>query len=232
MSIKETILNILFPPKCAFCGKIMAAARGVCPDCEKALPYRPEGKVMQKINGFDCAVTFYYDDMVRSGIRALKFQGKSARAEIFGSYLARTAAEYLGGQFDAVTFVPISPWRNFTRGYDQAQLLAEAAASIWDTKSWKILVKVRNNLPQSSVKTPAQRRANVLGAYRVRPHTDVRGKRFLLIDDVCTTGSTMAECAQVLIEAGAASVVCAALAGGHRERGGAPPPSGSGNQVG
>ena len=217
MSIKETILNLLFPPKCAFCGKLTDTARGVCGDCEKSLPYRPEGKIMQKIEGFDCAVTFYYDDMVKEGIRALKFQGKSTRAAAFGGYLAQTAAEYLGGQFDAITFVPVSPWRNFTRGYDQAQLLSEAAANIWGEKSQKILVKIRNNPPQSSVKTPGERRANVLGAYRVRSGGDVAGKRFLLIDDVCTTGSTMAECARTLMAAGAESVVCAALAGGHRE---------------
>lgn len=222
MSTKETILNILFPPKCAFCGKITDTASGICVDCEKALPYRPEDKVLRKIEGFDCAVTFYYDDMVKSGIRALKFQGKSARAAVFGGYLAQTAAEYLGGQFDAVTFVPVSPWRNFTRGYDQAQLLAEAAAGVWNTKIQKILVKTRNNPPQSSVKTPGERRANVLGAYQVRPGADAAGKRFLLIDDVLTTGSTMAECARTLLAAGAASVVCAALAGGHRETAASP----------
>lgn len=227
MSIKETILNLLFPPKCAFCGKIMDTARGVCGDCEKSLPYRPEGKVLQKVGGFDCAVTFYYDDMVKEGIRALKFQSKSARAAVFGPYLARTAAEYLGGRFDAVTFVPVSPWRNFTRGYDQAQLLAEAAAGVWDTKIQKTLAKVRNNPPQSSVKTPGERRANVLGAYQVRSHGEIRGKRFLLIDDVCTTGSTLAECARMLMEAGAADVVCAALAGGHRQSRTTSPESGN-----
>lgn len=227
MSIKDSILNILFPPRCAFCGKIMDTARGVCPDCAKALPFRPAGKALQKIEGFDCAVTFYYDDMVKEGIRALKFQGKSARAAIFGGYLAQTAAEYLGGRFDAVTFVPVSPLRNFQRGYDQSRLLAASAAGIWDTKIQKTLVKVRNNPPQSSVKTPAERRANVLGAYRVRPGVEVRGRRFLLIDDVCTTGSTLAECARTLMAAGAADVVCAALAGGHRQSRTTSPESGN-----
>jgi len=214
MSIKETTLNILFPPKCAFCGKIMdTAASGICPACEKDLPYRPEGKILQKVGGFDCAVTFYYEGSVKEGIRALKFRNKPARAAVFGAFLARTAAEHLGGRFDTVTFVPVSFLRNFKRGYDQSRLLAEAAARVWGVKARKTLVKIRNNPPQSSVKTPAERRANALGSYR--SCADVRGKRLLLIDDVCTSGSTMAECARTLMEAGAAEVVCAALAGGH-----------------
>lgn len=55
----------------------------------------------------------------------------------------------------------------------------------------------------------------MLRAYRVRPRAQVAGRRFLLIDDVLTTGSTLSACAGTLLEAGAASVVCAALAGGH-----------------
>lgn len=217
MSIKETILNILFPNKCPFCGKIIESDHSICEKCKTSLPYRPEGKIKQKVSGFDCVITFYYDDMVRSGIRAMKFHRIPTRAAAFAPYLAQTAAEYLGGEFDAITFVPVSRWRNFTRGFDQAQLLAEETAKLWEVKAGKILVKVRNNPPQSSVKTPAERRANVLGAYRVRPDADVRGRRFLLVDDVLTTGSTMAECAKLLMESGARSVVCAALAGGHRQ---------------
>ena len=76
-----------------------------------------------------------------------------------------------------------------------------------------VLRKIRNNPPQSTVKTPAERRANVLGAYIVPQPQRAMGKRFLLIDDVVTTGSTMAACARCLMDAGAESVVCAALAG-------------------
>ena len=217
MSLKDSILNILFPPKCAFCGKITETASSVCGDCQKQLPYRPEGKVLQTVNGFDCAVTFYYDGPVKSGIRALKFQRKSNRAAVFGPYLAQTAAEYLGGKFDAVTFVPISPIRNFNRGFDQARLLAEAAARVWGIPAEKTLQKTRNNRPQSSVKTPAERRANVLDVYAARPNANIRGRRFLLIDDVFTTGSSLTACARTLLAAGAESVVCAALAGGHKD---------------
>lgn len=219
MSLKTVILDILFPPKCAFCGVLMDhAGDGVCPDCARALPFRPEGRVLQKAEGFDCAITFYYDGAVKAGVRALKFGRKSSRARVFGKYIAQTAAEHLGGRFDAVTYVPVSALRNYKRGFDQARLLAESAAAVWGVKAEKILVKTRNNKPQSSVQLAEERRANVLGAYRV-PHPErAAGRRFLLIDDVCTTGSTMSAAARELMAAGADSVVCAALAGGHGPR--------------
>ncbi len=215
MGFKETILDILFPPKCAFCGKIMDhTGDGVCHDCAQRLPWREEGASLQTINGLDCAVTFYYKDMVKEGVHALKFGKKSCRAAVFGRYVAQTAAERLGGRFDAVTFVPVSARRNFSRGFDQARLLAASAAGVWGVKAEPTLQKIRNNRPQSTVKTPEERRENALRAYRVRPRAQVTGRRFLLIDDVLTTGSTLSACAGTLLEAGAASVVCAALAGG------------------
>ena len=216
MRCKETILDILFPPKCAFCGKLMPhTGGGVCEAGAQHLPWREEGEALLRVNGLDCAVAFYYEDMVKAGVHALKFGKKSNRAAVFGRYVAQTAAEYLGGQFDAVTFVPVSARRNFSRGFDQARLLAEAAARVWGVKAEPTLKKVRNNRPQSTVKTPEERRENVQGTYRVRKGARVAGRRFLLIDDVLTTGSTMAACAETLLDAGAASVVCAALAGGH-----------------
>ena len=206
------LLDLFFPPKCIFCGALLEDAAGdaalsTCPVCAGKLPYRPEGEILRTVGGCPCAVTFYY-------VLALKFGGKAGRARAMGRYIAQTAAEHLGGQFDAVTFVPVSALRNYRRGYDQARLLAEAAAGCWDVKAEKTLRKIRNNRPQSSVQAPEERRANVLGVYTVPRPQRVAGRRFLLIDDVCTTGSTMAAAAQALLNAGAASVVCAALSGG------------------
>lgn len=227
------LLDLFFPPKCVFCGALLEDAAGdaalsTCAACAGKLPYRPEGQILRTVGGCPCAVTFYYEDPVRQGVLALKFGGKAGRARAMGRYIAQTAAEHLGGQFDAVTFVPVSALRNYRRGYDQARLLAEAAAACWGVRAEKILRKTRNNRPQSSVQAPEERRANVLGAYAVPRPRQVAGRRFLLIDDVCTTGSTMAAAAQALLDAGAASVVCAALAGGRtreKEKGSPPPES-------
>ena len=79
-----------------------------------------------------------------------------------------------------------------------------------------LLRKARDVSPQSRLRTPEERRANISGCYVVRSADAVRGKRILLIDDVITTGSTLSECARMLLTAGAVSVRGAALAC-HRE---------------
>ncbi len=218
MDLTSRFLDLLFPPKCIFCGAVMAhMGDGVCSACTKNLPFIEDGRILRKIGKHTCAVTFYYDGVVRDGIHAMKFHGRRARAERFAPFLARTVAEKLGGEFDAVTYVPIHPLRRIRRGYDQTLLLAEATARLWNVELGKNLRKIRNIPPQSLVKDPEKRRKNVQNAYAVPHPEQVRGRRLLLIDDVVTSGATLTVCADALLAAGAASVVCAALAGGHRE---------------
>ena len=210
------ILDILYPPRCAFCGQLMErTGSGVCADCEKSLPYAGEDSVLRTAEGYLGVRAFYYEAMVEKGVHALKFDRTAWRAGVFGRYIAQAAAEHLGGRFDAVTYVPVSWQRNYTRGFDQARLLAQAAAKVWGAKAEPTLRKIRHNRPQSSLDDPRQRRANVKGAYRALPRAPIAGRRFLLVGDVITTGSTVSACAGTLLEAGAASVVCASLAGGH-----------------
>ena len=80
---------------------------------------------------------------VREALLRLKFRGGSALAEPFGELLARCAAERFGGEFDTVTWVPVSQKRLETRGYDQSRLLAEAVCRHWDTRPVQLLVKVQ-----------------------------------------------------------------------------------------
>lgn len=220
MYIINWLLDLLFPPRCAFCGRLTGTSGGVCESCRDSLPRIPDGEALKKAGGHDCAVTFYYEGVVREGILGLKFRNKPWRARVFGGYIAQTAAEHLSGRFDAVTYVPVSWRRRYRRGYDQARLLAQAACAAWGVKPETVLRKTRHTPPQSGLTSGEERRANAKGAYAVPRPERVRGRRFLLIDDVYTTGSTMAACAGALMEAGAESVVCAALAGGRRETSG------------
>ena len=74
------------------------------------------------------------------------------------------------------------------------------------------LKKIRNNRPQSGITGQAQRRANVLGVYKVLCPQELSGKRVLLLDDIITTGATAGECARVLLTAGAKEVHCGFIA--------------------
>lgn len=210
MRFFDAVLNLLFPPKCPFCGKVQDAS-GICPDCEKELPRIPDAEALKEGPGkFRCAGAVWYEQTVRDALLRLKFQGASDAAEPLGHLIAQCAAERFGGEFDTVTWVPVSQKRLRSRGYDQSELLARAACLLWETEPVRLLQKTIDTPPQSRLQEAAARRANVLGVYEA--NGDVAGKRILLIDDIYTTGATLAECVRTLKEAGADSVVCVVVA--------------------
>ncbi|MBE7004489.1 MAG: ComF family protein [Ruminococcaceae bacterium] len=212
------LLDLLFPPKCPFCGAL--DVHGVCSKCEKALP-RMETALREGAPYGKCAVPLKYEGAVREAILRFKFRGGQSAAEGLGMLLAQCAAEELGGEFDIVTWAPVSEKRRRERGYDQAELLARAAAKCWDTRPERLLKKLRDNPPQSGLGA-AERRGNVLGIYGAAQPDKIKDARVLLIDDIVTTGSTLGECVRVLKESGAQSVVCACVASAttqtHKER--------------
>lgn len=212
-NFKTAVLDLFFPPRCAFCGKL--GAHGVCPACDKTLP-RMETALREGAGFGKCAVPLRYEGVVRQSILRYKFHGARSAAEGYGTLLAQCVAEELSGEFDVVTWAPVSEQRRRKRGCDQAWLLARATARMWDTEPVAMLRKRRDNAPQSGLGA-SERRGNVLGVYEAL-HTDaLQNARVLLIDDIITTGSTLSECARVLKEAGAASVVCACLASASTE---------------
>ena len=212
MSLLSSILDLLFPPKCPFCGRVLDTP-GICLACRRELPWT-EGTdaLRQGPDGFRCAAPLWYEGLAKEGLHRFKFQGMSSAAGPLGELIAQCAAEHLSGAFDTVTWVPVSAKRLRQRGYDQARLLAESACRLWETRPARLLQKTVHNPAQSGLKEAAARRINVQGVYEPGNAAEIQGRRILLIDDICTTGATLAECARVLREAGAEDVVCAAVA--------------------
>lgn len=205
---RAALLELFFPTKCAFCGRV--SARGVCGACEGTLP-RTELPLREGAGYGKCAVPLKYEGQAREALLRFKFRGGRGAAVGFGRLIGQCVAEELGGAFDAVTHVPVSAPRHAARGYDQAYLLARETARHWNVRPLTLLRKTRDNPPQSGLGAD-KRRGNVLGVYEPCVPERIKGKRILLIDDVLTTGSTLSECARVLYASGAVSVVCACAA--------------------
>ena len=208
----DRLLNLLYPPKCPFCGALSPGGEAsLCPRCEQALPWA-EGTFSAQ--GFDSGVfVLYYEGAVRESLLRYKFGGCSGYAGVYGPLLAQRIAEGLGGRFDLISYVPVSRWRRATRGYDQSALLARAVARCYGVLPVATLHKRRQNRTQSQLHSADARRANVSGVYTPVGPERFAGQRVLLIDDIVTTGATLSEAARTLRAAGAADVVCAALAG-------------------
>ena len=207
--VTRGIADFFFPRKCPFCGA--AVGRDLlCEKCERDLPYCEA--ITELAGGIRVTAPLWYEGYVRDAILAFKFQGKLGGLQAFGSLMAQCAAERYSGEFDAVTWVPVSSKRLRKRGFDQSRYLAASACVDWHAAPQETLRKIADNPPQSGVADAAQRRANVKGVYEAVNPDAIAGVRFLLIDDIFTTGATLTECSRVLKEAGAAEVICLTLA--------------------
>ena len=112
---------------------------------------------------------------------------------------------------DLVSWPSLSKKRLRQRGYDQAELLAREVGRRLGLSVLRTVDK-RERPAQSGIQGEAARRANLLGAYVPVEPGNFEGRIVLLVDDVVTSGATLAECAKTLRLAGAERIFCATLA--------------------
>ena len=186
------LLDLLFPPKCVLCGRLLDREEtDLCGACRREGPVFSGGGMSIPFVTAWMAV-YRYEGLARDSLLRFKFGGRQSYAAAYGRLLAARIQGELRAEFDLLTYVPVSPRRRWSRGYDQVRLLAEAVGRELGQKPVRALKKIRHNPAQSSLRE--------------------RGQRILLLDDIITTGATVSECARVLQTAGAAQVLCAAVA--------------------
>lgn len=219
MKLLNRLLELLYPPRCIFCRRFLekGGPRGgpdVCPTCRRNLPWTSMcGR--QKRKGLSvCVSPLYYEGSVKDCIHRYKFYGAAAYAAPCAELMEECIRESLSGQFDIISWAPLSRQRLRRRGYDQARLLAEELAQRLDVPLVSTLEKVRNVAPQSQSGGAKKRYENISGAYQP-VGTAAAGRRILLVDDVITTGATLSECAVTLRQAGAKDVLGCTFARAH-----------------
>ncbi len=205
------LLDLLYPPRCVFCRKLLRSDEtDVCKKCRGRLP-QIDGTFKRGKFFTQCCSVYEYRDEAADSLKRYKFGGLRHYAAAYGRLLAMCILrERL--EFDVLTWAPISKKRRRARGYDQSRLLAEAVARELGVQCVQTLEKIRDNPAQSTMKDAAARHANVMGVYRAVMPERFAGRRVLLIDDIITTGATLSECSFVLLNAGAAEVLCATVA--------------------
>ena len=207
------LLKLLFPPKCMLCGKVLGEEEEICASCREKVLLNTAPPRVEKGAFFDkAAAGLWYENEVRQAVQRLKYHEKQSYARPLARVMAYAVRHKLEEDIDLVTFVPTNAATLRERGYNQAELLARELATMLDKPCLPTLEKVRETRPMHGLR-PEERRANVLGAYRLCcPETAVAGKRVLVADDILTTGSTLSECARMLKTAGASRVLCVCAA--------------------
>lgn len=206
-------LDVALPATCVGCGR---EGPPLCTSCIPALDRRIDapagvpiglpGDLPAPLLQLDWVAPF--SGVVRSALHAIKYGGEQRLADPLGAAVARRWAR-VGVGADLVTHVPVHAGRARTRGYDQAELIARAAARHLGLPYAPLLTRERATIAQFDLDR-GDRAANVAGAFAVRPElgpaghgADPAGRWILLVDDVVTTGATLAACAAALDLAGA-----------------------------
>lgn len=207
-------LELFFPPHCVFCGKVIAPGTKICGTCAGAVSPANAFRCMNlpgSGQNIPCAVLYSYENQVRDSIIRFKFYGEKRNADFYAEHLTKLIRNRMQpSSFDLVTAVPISREREKKRGYNQSELIARKIAGELGIPYGECLEKIHDN-PEQHRLPRGERIKNVLGVYCAGAD-GIAGKRILLVDDIVTTGSTLCECAQVLLKSGAKAVACAAVA--------------------
>lgn len=230
------IADLIFPPRCNACGELLEqhAPLPFCPPCMAGIrlidpplcprcgtPF-PATETVDHLCG-ECLITARpyavarsvgrYEGTLLAAIHRFKYRGRTGIGELLGQMMADFVDRVWDmSVFEAILPVPLHKRRLRERGFNQAVILArglERRFGIPLEFTW--LTRDRFTPPQVGL-DKVQRSENVRGAFRVVDPERIAGRRLLLVDDVYTTGSTLSECARVLIRAKAEAVAVLTMA--------------------
>lgn len=195
-------LRFLTPPWCATCNQPFAFDRGPgarCGDCMASPP---------RHSGIRAAVA--YGDIARALVLRLKYGGRTGLADTAARYMTRLIPE----GSDLIVPVPLHRWRLWSRGFNQAALLARSLARDTGIDCEIDLLKRARATPSLRGLGRRARVKAVQGVFAISPdaRARLRGKAIVLVDDVYTSGATSAACTRLLLQAGASRVTILAWA--------------------
>jgi ComF family protein len=219
-------LRIVLPAWCSVCARELPwrdRTASCCADCWRSLPRIATAKCTS------CALPLVEEGVCiacqpnplpvdwcdawgryRGGLERVLHAFKFGRGDFFDAPLASLMVSVLRDRdFDVVVPVPMSFVHEQRRGYNQAELLARALGNLIDIDC-ELLLSTRGSRRTQSRLPAGERAANVRGAFTATGRT--KGRRILVVDDVCTTGETLRACALALRAAGAARVCAITVA--------------------
>ena len=238
--IDEWILDLIFPARCLECGAFLTQNKGyICKKCLKSIPLKKSfeciGCKKSTPLGRTCIsckndasvdqlliVSDYSCRSIVELIKALKYRFIKEVALPF-SIITKRYIAWLGTkkkfnillENPLIIPVPLHPRRLNWRGFNQAELIAEAVANILNLNpSPDILRRKTDRKAQVKIEGRAERLENIKNIFQINPEASVNGRVILLIDDVCTTGATLNECAKTLKDGGAKKVIGLVIARG------------------
>ena len=235
--LNKTLSNIfcfLFPISCSICSKILPSDdyNRLCNECEKNIKFNSSFfcvicAIPLEHGGMHCPTciknlkTSYkfirsvgiYEGILKDLIVGLKYQNKHYCNRILAKLLAQTYNIYFKEiNIDILIPIPMHPIKKLFHNYNHCELLSNELSKLLSiSTNNKTLLKTKLTRSQAKLNR-AQRLNNLTNAFKISDNKIIEGKNILLIDDVCTTTTTIQECATTLKNAGAKNVYALCLA--------------------
>lgn len=233
-SLVKLFTNLIYPPRCVFCSSRLSpkAEREICAKCSNALPYtrlyhrcKRCGKPVSSKSELcsKCRLTrqyntritspFIYADEAKKAVLALKKERNRGSAKTLSVYMAEMVKyDFKNIEFDIVVSVPPRKKSQFDEHYDHAAYLAKAVALNLSLPYVSGAMYQTARIRKQSTLSYHEREFNVKDRIAVKNPDRFLNKTILLVDDVCTSGSTLNECAKTLKQCGAYRVYAVTLA--------------------
>ncbi|MCC7469997.1 MAG: ComF family protein [Bacteroidetes bacterium] len=206
--LTKNLTNFLFPKKCVSCSK---ENTWICEKCLKEIPFAERQE-----NDFINSVWNYKDLKIKKLLWLLKFKKRFSVVEDIGEVLHDHFQDFIyekeiwdNAQNIVLLPVPIGAKRLRKRGYNQSAIIAKELSKQNDKKfiiREDLLEKIKDGPPQNSIKNRRRRFENIRNSFRIKNENEIRGKSFIVIDDITTTGATISEIKKILNRAGAKNV--------------------------
>ena len=213
-SIKEilrTVSAFFFPERCPYCAALIEPDDISCPKCNRSVLGQAV-TIRRGVIGSRCVAPFSYEGRVRKAIVNFKFYDMPQYARPLAAVLAKTVKEeYPVDEIDLITYVPLHKKDLIKREYNQSQLLANELSDIFSIPCEETLIKTKYTKKQHKLNF-SERKKNLSGAFSLVDKEQIKGKTVLLIDDVMTSGNTLALCVKKLYSAKTLQVYCAVVA--------------------
>ncbi len=234
--ITSWLSDLIFPVRCLSCGRFgdylcKGCLRSIpikktfeCIGCKRNTPFGQTCFLCAKTNPVDqlLIVADYKNPLVEKSLKFLKYRFirdlEQPLSVLTKKYLRWLTLDKKFNVFEPNPLlipVPLHPRRLNWRGFNQSELLAKDIADTFQMEiASDIIERTVNTIPQADIKEREQRLKNLNGIFKIQNKEKIIGREVLLIDDVCTTGATLNECARVLKSCGVSKVVALVIARG------------------
>ena len=227
------VLDTIFPVVCLGCGSFSTTNRKnyLCKPCLRLIPIKKDleciGCRMKSSLGKTCigcrnwsldhlfVVSDYKNKVLQKMIKAFKYRFVVDLAESIYPLVKRyvhflVKEKHFNILADNPLIIPVPlHYRRFNwRGFNQSEVIGEIIADITNLRTENnTLIRSSVSRPQAEINAKSERLENMTNQFRIFTDKKIKGRILILVDDVCTTGATLNECAKILKEAGAAKVI-------------------------